>query len=75
MLLTPSRPPPAPAAQGSARPVLSFQLFEDDTSLVQVNAHLPGEQGKSLVRVLLEAGLTNRPAVPVPPNEEDLSDG
>jgi len=51
-----AKPPPLPAKQ----PVLSFALYSDNTASVRLQAdNLNGDHGKSLLRILLEAGLVN----------------
>lgn len=70
VLLEPRKAPTA-AQSPRAMPVLGFQLFADGSSTVQLNAHLPGDKGKSVLRMLLEADLT--PAPETDPGE--TSDG
>jgi hypothetical protein len=54
----PPRQPDRPAAR---RDILSFQLHDDGTASVRLVAdNLPAEHAKSLLRVLLEAGLPLR---------------
>lgn len=54
------RPPNGtPRPPDGRREVLSFRLYDDHTASVRLVAdELPAEQGKSLLRVLLEAGLS-----------------
>jgi hypothetical protein len=54
---------PATSVQLQAKqPVLSFALYSDNTASVRLQAdNLDGDHGKSLLRILLEAGLVNTP--------------
>lgn len=54
-------PPRQPDKPATRRDVLSFQLHDDGTASVRLVAdNLPAEHAKSLLRVLLEAGLPLR---------------